>query len=460
MAYDDIAQKKQEKSTINQGGYTMKKNRLLAITLSAALLLGLLAGCGNKNSNDKPGNPDNDGNKPANSSVELNVVTSYGGDDGNRKNYENAVKSYEEATGNKVLDASASSNEEWKAKVLTDFETGTEPDVLFFFTSADAEPIIQGGKVVDVATIRAEYPDYGSNMRDSMLAVASDGKNYAIPSSGFWENMFVNTKVLSDCGISVPGPDYTWEQFLKDCQTIKDKGYTPIACSLFEVPHYWFEFCVMNNGTLAGQLDIPASADDAVGKKWVAALNDMKELYEKGFFPANTLTATDAETVQIFGDGEAAFLIDGSWKVTHFVDNYPENLENFAISYVPAKGERKASEAIGGISMGYFITKKAWDDPAKREAAVKFVEHMTSDEVLSTFVTTEVTALKNGASPAGLNPLQQAAANANAEITGVIGPVQDAVSPECKADLFANVQNVVTGSMSAEDAVNSAIALN
>ena len=110
--------------------------------------------------------------------------------------------------------------------------------------------------------------------------------------------------------------------------------------------------------------------------------------------------------------------------------------------------------------MGYFITKKAWDDPAKREAAVKFVEHMTSDEVLSTFVTTEVTALKNGASPAGLNPLQQAAANANAEITGVIGPVQDAVSPECKADLFANVQNVVTGSMSAEDAVNSAIALN
>ncbi len=435
----------------------MKKNRLLAIALSAALLLGLLAGCGSK-SNDNP-NSGNGGNQGG-SSVELNVVTSYGGDDGNRKQYEAAVKSYEEATGNKVLDASASSNEEWKAKVLTDFETGTEPDVLFFFTNADAEPFIQAGKVVDVATVRAEYPDYGSNMRDSMLAVASDGKNYAIPSSGFWENMFVNTKVLSDCGISVPGPDYTWDQFLKDCQAIKDKGYTPIACSLFEVPHYWFEFCVMNNGTLANQLDIPASADDAAGQKWCAALNDIKDLYEKGFFPANTLTATDAETVQIFGDGEAAFLIDGSWKVTHFVDNYPENLENFAISYVPAKGERKASEAIGGISMGYFITKKAWDDPAKREAAVKFVEHMTSDEVMSTFVTTEVTALKNGASPAGLNPLQQAAAKANAEITGVVGAVQDTISSEAKTDLFANVQNVVTGAMSPEDAVNSAIALN
>ena len=432
----------------------MKKNRLFALTLAAVMLLSLLAGCAGK-----PGSDGKETGKP-NAPVELNVVTSYGGDDGNRKNYENAVKGYEEATGNKVQDASGTSNEEWKAKVLTDFETGTEPDVLFFFTNADAEPIIQAGKVVDVATIRGEYPDYGSNMRDSMLAVAADGKNYAIPSSGFWENMFVNTKVLADCGVAVPGPDYTWDQFLTDCQTIKDKGYTPIACSLFEVPHYWFEFCVMNNGTLANQLDIPASADDAAGQKWAAALNDIKDLYERGYFPANTLTATDAETVQIFGDGEAAFLIDGSWKVTHFVDNYPENLENFSISYVPAKGERKASEAIGGISMGYFITKKAWDDPAKQAAAVEFVQHMTSDEVMSTFVTTEVTALKNGASPSGLNALQQAAADANANITGVIGAVQDAVSSECKADLFANVQNVVTGKMTAEEAVSSAIALN
>lgn len=42
------------------------------------------------------------------------------------------------------------------------------------------------------------------------------------------------------------------------------------------------------------QLDIPASAADEAGQKWVAALNDIKDLYEKGFFPENTLTANDA----------------------------------------------------------------------------------------------------------------------------------------------------------------------
>lgn len=442
--------------------------RLLALLLVLVMALSLVA-CGQSAAPAEESAAPSAGTEntePAKEPVTLNVVTSYGGDDGNRKNFEAAVKSYEEETGNKVNDGSATSNEEWKAKVLTDFETGSEPDVLFFFTNADAEPFISAGKVVSIDEIRAEYPDYAANMKDSMMAVASDGKQYAVPSSGYWENMFVNKSVLDACGIEVPGPDYTWDQFLADCQTILDNGYTPIACSLVEVPHYWFEFAVMNNGSLANQLEVPTVdadgklVDDAAAQKWIAALNDLKELYELGYFPKNTLTATDAETVAMFGDGEAAFLIDGSWKVGHFVENYADTLDDYVVSYVPGKGDRSASEAIGGISMGYFITRKAWDDPAKREAAVAFVSHLTSDEVLSTFVTTEVTALVNGAKPSGLNALQQSAADANASITGVVGAVQDTITGEAKGDLFANIQNVVTGKMTAEEAVESAIKLN
>ena len=395
----------------------------------------------------------------ADDSVTINVVTSYGGDDGNRKNFEAAVKAYEEATGNKVNDGSATSNEDWKAKVLTDFETGSEPDVLFYFTNADAEPFVSAGKVVSIEEIRKEYPEYAANMKDSMMAVAADGKQYSVPSSGYWENMFVNKKVLEDCGVAIPGPDYTWDQFLQDCETIKANGFTPIACSLVEVPHYWFEFMVMNNGTVANHLEVPTSVDSEAGQKWVKGLNDIKDLYERGFFPANTLTASDAETVELFNAGDAAFLIDGSWKVGYFTQNAAD-LNDFAISYVPGKGERKASEAIGGISMGYFITTKAWNDPAKREAAVKFVEMLTSDETLSTFVTTEVTALKNGAKPAGLNPLQQSAADANANVTAIAGAVQDLLTAEARGDLFANVQNIVTGKITAEEALAAALKLN
>jgi raffinose/stachyose/melibiose transport system substrate-binding protein len=156
-------------------------------------------------------------------------------------------------------------------------------------------------------------------------------------------------------------------------------------------------------------------------------------------------------------DGQAAFLIDGSWKVGFFAENAGDHLEDYAVAYVPGKGERKATDIIGGISMGYYITRQAWEDETKRDAAIKFIEHMTKDEVLSTFVTTEVTALKNGAKPSGLSTLQQSAADMCNGVTSIVGPVQDSLTPEARADLFANIKNIVSGKMTAAEAVDSAL---
>ena len=392
--------------------------------------------------------------------VSLTVVTSYGGDDGNRANYEAALAGYEAATGNKVLDASATSNEEWKAKVMTDFETGTEPDVLFYFNGNDSDAIVSAGKVVSLDDIRAAYPDFATNMKDDMLVPSAvDGKVYSVPVNGYWESMYVNTKVLEAAGVTLPGADYTWDQFLVDCQKIKDAGFTPVAVSLQEVPHYWFEFSVYNNGNTANHLNVPAMADDETGMKWAKGLEDIKALYDAGYLPENTLTATDAETVQLVADGQAAFLIDGSWKIGFFQTNCADHLEDFALTYVPAKGERQATDLIGGISMGYYITKKAWDDPAKRDAAVKFVEYMTSDEQVSIFSVTAVTALKNGVTPAdSLDSLQKSAIAMCADATSVVGAVQDKLTSEQRGDLFANVKNIVTAKIAAADAITSALA--
>ena len=403
---------------------------------------------------------------PTEDTVVLDVVTSYGGDDGNRKNFERAVREYERESGNRVWDRSSVSNEEWKNKVLADFMTGSEPDVLFYFANADADPFINAGRVVSVEEIRELYPDYGTNVKDSAMITAADGKHYALPSTGYWESLFVNETVLKDCGIPLPDSTYTWQQFLEDCAVIKSKGYTPIACSLFEIPHYWFEFTVMNNGSVYNHLEKPrVDAEgkliaDEVSEKWIAALEDMKMLYKAGYFPENTMAATDRETVAMFAEGQAAFLLDGSWKVGYFEENYPRFLDNYRVCFVPGKGNRMASETIGGISMGYFVTRKAWEDPLKQKAAVEFVSYMTSDEILSSFSTTEGTGLANGVIPAGSNALQQSASDAFYHVTQMSTAVQDAISSDAKRDLFSNIQKVVTGRMTPAEAVESAMKLN
>ncbi len=276
------------------------KKRIISAMLAGMMVLSMTA-CGNDNS---AGNADSaapaaaptestdtaqsteEAEEPAEAAqpagpVELTVTTTFAGEDGNAQNYKNAVKAWEEQTGNTIVDTSATADETFKMRVATDFETGSEPDVLFFFNGADANSFIEAGKVLSIDEIRTEYPEYATNMNEDLIPGSLvDGKKYAIPVNGYWEAMFVNTEILDAAGVAVPGENYTMDMFKEDCQKIKDAGYTPIAAALGNIPHYWWEFAIFNNQSPDTHLEVPASVEDANGQAWVAGMNDIKELYE------------------------------------------------------------------------------------------------------------------------------------------------------------------------------------
>ena len=114
--------------------------RVLAVLLLLSVILSLV-GCsaGLAGNTEAPEDAD---------AITLQVVTSFGGDDGNRANYKAAVTAYEVASGNRISDSSEASTEEWKSRVMQDFETGSEPDVLFYFNGADLIPEEWGGETV------------------------------------------------------------------------------------------------------------------------------------------------------------------------------------------------------------------------------------------------------------------------------------------------------------------------
>ena len=363
--------------------------------------------------------------------VTLNVTTTYAGEDGNAQNYKDSVAAWEAESGNKVEDSSATSDEAFKSRIVTDFEAGSEPDVLFFFNGVDSNQFVEQGKVVSVDEIREVYPDYASNMKDDLLGASPvDGVNYSVPVNGYWEGMFVNKEVLEAAGVELPTADTTWDEFLAACEAIKEAGYTPIAASLQEIPHYWFEYAIYNFQSPETHNTVPESVDDEYGKAWVDGLNDIKALYEAGYFPENTLTATDAETFQLFTGDKA--------------------------------GDRKTTDEIGGLSMGYYITRKAWDDEEKRDAAVSFVSFMTSDEVVSKFAGVSATALKEGAAPdtSEFNPLQVDAIAYTASFTGISPAVQDNLSAAAREPIFADMASIVNGDVDAADAVAAVLEAN
>ncbi len=453
------------------------KKKMLSLMLAGAMACGMIA-CGSASTDTSTTDTTTDTTTESDAEVStdgvsLSVTTTFAGEDGNAKNYQEACAAFTAETGIEIKDSSATSDETFKARVDTDFQTGSEPDVLFFFTGADASGFISEGKVMSIEDIRADYPDYASNMDDGRLPTnLVDDNHYAVPVNGYWEGMFYNQEILDEAGVETPGTDYSWDQFMEDCQKIKDAGYTPIAAALGNIPHYWWEYAIFNNDTIATHLDVPASIDEGNGPAWVQGMNDIKDLYEAGFFPENTNSATDDETFAMFTEGKAAFLIDGSWKVggiTSACQSDPEDastldtdkLAQFSVTYVPAKStsDRKATDLIGGISSGYYITTQAYEDEATREAAVKFVEYMTSDEIVGKFAQHSATALKNAPEVADLTSLQEEAVKMIAGSTSFAGAVQDVFNGECRASTFDGMPQIVTGAVSAEDAVAEGLQL-
>jgi raffinose/stachyose/melibiose transport system substrate-binding protein len=366
---------------------------------------------------------------------------------------------------------SSNSDENFKMRVINDFLTGSEPDVLFFFSGADANSFIEAGRVVSLGEIREEYPDYISNLDITRIPPSMvDGKIEAIPVSGYWEAMFVNTTVLEAAGVEVPGADYTWEQFLEDCEKIKEAGFTPIAAALGNIPHYWWEYAIFNHTPPKMHQAIPESVDDAMGEAWVAGISDIVDLYQRGYFPKYTNSVTDENTFSLFMEGKAAFLIDGSWKVGSIVQNCQEiandestldeeKLAQFTVTFVPGTRSRQATDLIGGTSMGYYISRKAWNDPDKRDAAVSFISYMTSDEVVPKFAKHAANILKDAptASVEELNSLQKHAVDTLAESTSLTPAVQDIFQGECRVTTFDEMPDIVNGRVSPYDAVRKGL---
>ena len=398
--------------------------------------------------------------------ITLNTFSSFAGSDGNASVYQTALADWQRETGNKVNDTSAVIEEIVKRRIRTDFSTGAEPDALFYFTGADADSFLD--KVVTVADIRKEFPSYAVNMNEDVVPRGTDGTWYAVPANGFWEHLFVNKNVLEASGIGIPGATYKWEQFLADCRRIKDAGYTPIAASFVDVPHYWWEFTIFNHTTPQTHLTIPGDVTDEAGQAWVSGIKDIKELYDRGYFPDNTLSEKDDALQELFYNNEAAFLLDGSWRANTIrsrnsdeneqVDK--ESIRNFTVVYFPSRGlARKPTDMIGGISMGWYITKKAWNDPDKKTAVVDFIEFMTTDEKVLLFTGMGVHALANAVSldESNMDALDKDIMKIIKGATSFTSPVQDIIPGDVRNSMFLNISQVLSGKISAEELVNNFI---
>lgn len=361
--------------------------------------------------------------------VALKTVSCFAGEDAAAIAYADLLRDYEQQTGCVIEDASATSDEGWKARVLSDFAVSNEPDVLFFFAcSADSAPILR--KMVPISEINGEYPEL--NLLESDALREADGVVYAIPSRPYYEGLFVNVDLFEQ--YDLPLPD-TWAHLEEAVKGFAAAGVTPIAVSFSDIPHYLAECCLLACATPEEYAARPASLDE-VPQSWHEGMALIRRLYELGAFPADALNTSETVTSQLFRDGRAAMQFDGSW----FANTLPaERMDHVRVLPVPRyAGEGGA--VIGGVSMGFYLTRRAWDDPARRDAAVGLLAWLTSPENLARLSSEQT----SGA-------LRESAEALLKDAGALLDPVQDAMNKDAREAWLLNcVPAVADGGMTPE----------
>ncbi|MDF3297228.1 extracellular solute-binding protein [Streptomyces tropicalis] len=212
-----------------------------------------------------------------------------------------------------------------------------------------------------------------------------EGKTYGVPLVTDTLAFVYNKALFKKAGIT--DAPKTWDELKSDAAKIK--GKTGVDGYWGSTQAYYAQCFLYGEGT--DTVDPAAkkiTVDSAPAKKGYAAW--LSTFSGKGLHKADTTADAYAHIQDAFVNGKVAAIVQGPWEITNFYKGSAfKDKSNLGIATVPAGSTGKAGAPTGGHNLSVY----AGSDKAHQEAALKFVQFMTSAK------TQEAIALKNSTLP-------------------------------------------------------------
>jgi len=216
---------------------------------------------------------------------------------------------------NITIDFQPTKNTEYDVQLSSSLETGTGPDVMYLRSFDEGEAVYDAGYLVelnDKVPALADFPAAAINAWDT-----DDGVIYGVPIAGVTHGVYYNTAIFEKYGLTEPT---TWAEFLGICQTLKDNGEIALAEGTVDsFIGYEFIYSGLGPNFYGGEKNRKAlvagemKMTDAPFVKAFAAIDELQP-----FFPDGYQSLDYVGTQQLFGTGQAAMFIGGSWEISTF----------------------------------------------------------------------------------------------------------------------------------------------
>lgn len=339
----------------------MKQKRYLSILLVVCMTV-LLAACGKSSDseNDKNGSKD----EP--------VTIVYMRQAGNTEVEDELIKEFEKQNPGIKVQADDVPTEECYNKLALSHNAGDPPDVIMTFWTPDAaangmlEPLL--GKYMDEDEYLERF------VKSCREMDTYDGDLYAIPFRAGPDSWFVNKDMLDEANLEIPkfGEEWNWDTFKEYAEALRDPeteayGIGLVGGNTNGTEWQFWPFLFQAGGKIIE--NGKAVFNSAEG---VEALEYVCSLIEEDLIPPG-ITTVDLNMLQDMQIADKLCMwTDGPWMLSTMRNTYPD--ENICV--LPMMTHKTFGNLSGGTSLGMSSLSK------HKEEAWKFIEFMTSDEVL------------------------------------------------------------------------------
>ena len=210
-----------------------------------------------------------------------------------------------------------------------------------------------------------------------------DDHYYMIPQESQVLCIWYNRKLFEQLGIAVPK---TYGDLKTAAKALTDGGYIPMFQGAADGWQNENVFLMLANQFAPGMTDKAQTG----GAPWtspelVSAMQAWKGLFDDGVFQQGALGAHAYPTgAQLFAQGRVGMMALGSWwmqesKFPPPLSEFVQNMDGFDFFYLPpVTDDNPASPPVGGIDIGYGLTKNG----AKSDAAWTFLAELTNGVAL------------------------------------------------------------------------------
>lgn len=264
-----------------------------------------------------------------------------------------------EAFPNVTIEATKMPDDQYQTAIKTKLASGEAPDIFLVWpktASVGEMDMAKAGYLLDMSGM-----NFWSNIAPGAKEDMSyNGKPYAVSDGLDMLGNYYNKDAFKKAGITSEPQNF--DEFLADCQKLKDSGITPIVIGdkdawPMQLGLYQIAANVLYPQDKDFDKNLQAGTATFSNSAWTKVISMYKELYDKGYMVKNSLGLSQAQATQTFIDGKAAMFIDGTWDYKAITAKGAVDFERGYLP-LPANAAGQPIYVAASSAAGYAINAK------------------------------------------------------------------------------------------------------